>query len=253
MVCISDTHNAKPKIIPFGDILIHAGDLTQGGTKAELQATLDWIKAQPHHHKIVVAGNYELVLDSAADHPKNDEYSLEGVDWGNIIYLQDRDVKVQLANGRSLNIYGSPWTRKQGNWAFQYTKSDSLAHWHKAVPDDTDILVTHMPPRFHLDIDGSGDEDLLQEMRRVRPALHVFGHFHGGYGEDRLSRDGIDLLYEGVCRGDMGRLALVRMALHLGTERLFGASTEPTTKLVNAAHMGGFRDNLRRNPIVVIL
>ncbi|KAI2785758.1 hypothetical protein POX_h09517 [Penicillium oxalicum] len=35
IICISDTHNAQPPI-PTGDILIHAGDLTQSGTFAEL-------------------------------------------------------------------------------------------------------------------------------------------------------------------------------------------------------------------------
>ena len=35
MICISDTHNAQVPV-PAGDVLIHAGDLTQSGTMKEL-------------------------------------------------------------------------------------------------------------------------------------------------------------------------------------------------------------------------
>jgi predicted phosphodiesterase len=42
VVCISDTHNEQP-LVPLGDILIHAGDLTVNGTFSELQAQLPWL------------------------------------------------------------------------------------------------------------------------------------------------------------------------------------------------------------------
>jgi hypothetical protein len=62
VVCISDTHNTKPSL-PDGDLLLHAGDLTQYGLFDELQAQLDWLNAQPHQHKIIIAGNHDLILD----------------------------------------------------------------------------------------------------------------------------------------------------------------------------------------------
>src|SRR5690242_1532048 len=64
IVCISDTHTQTPTV-PDGDILIHAGDLTNRGTFAELQARLDWLNSLPHAHKLVVAGNHDLLLDAA--------------------------------------------------------------------------------------------------------------------------------------------------------------------------------------------
>lgn len=65
IVCISDTHNAQFSVLD-GDIPIHAGDLTQLGFLQELQNALAWIRALPHP-KIVIAGNHELLLDSALD------------------------------------------------------------------------------------------------------------------------------------------------------------------------------------------
>lgn len=60
-VCISDTHGASPRDgafkLPKGDVLIHAGDLTNQGTYAELQKTVAWIAAAPYECKIIVAGN----------------------------------------------------------------------------------------------------------------------------------------------------------------------------------------------------
>ena len=59
-VCVSDTHNASPATgafkLPKGDVLIHAGDLTNQGTCAELRRTLDWIQAADFKAKIVIAG-----------------------------------------------------------------------------------------------------------------------------------------------------------------------------------------------------
>ncbi|KAL2177257.1 uncharacterized protein P884DRAFT_270139 [Thermothelomyces heterothallicus CBS 202.75] len=66
VVCVSDTHNSQP-VLPDGDVLIHAGDLTQSGSLRELQAALDWLRAQLHPVKIVVAGNRDLLLDARCD------------------------------------------------------------------------------------------------------------------------------------------------------------------------------------------
>lgn len=60
-VCVSDTHNASPLNgafkLPRGDVLIHAGDLTNQGSLSELRRTVDWIEKADFEVKIVVAGN----------------------------------------------------------------------------------------------------------------------------------------------------------------------------------------------------
>jgi 3',5'-cyclic AMP phosphodiesterase CpdA len=57
IVCISDTHNQTPKL-PVGDVLIHAGDLTNQGSYTELKKTVEWLEKADFEAKIVVAGNY---------------------------------------------------------------------------------------------------------------------------------------------------------------------------------------------------
>lgn len=58
-VVISDTHNATPNgafKLPRGDVLIHAGDLTNQGSYFELARTIKWIEDADFEAKIVVAG-----------------------------------------------------------------------------------------------------------------------------------------------------------------------------------------------------
>ncbi|CAI0655690.1 unnamed protein product [Colletotrichum noveboracense] len=109
VVCISDTHNTRPRLPP-GDILVHAGDLTVSGTRAELKETVDWIKAQEHRFKVVVAGNHDLCLDERLR-----EGEEEGeVDWGDVLYLDCSSATLKVPVGgdggktREIRVYGSP-------------------------------------------------------------------------------------------------------------------------------------------------
>jgi hypothetical protein len=55
IVCISDTHNQTPKLPP-GDVLIHAGDLTNQGSYAELKRAVEWLERQEFEAVVVIAG-----------------------------------------------------------------------------------------------------------------------------------------------------------------------------------------------------
>ncbi|KAJ4360526.1 uncharacterized protein N0V89_001091 [Didymosphaeria variabile] len=125
VVCISDTHNTTPTV-PRGDILVHAGDLSQNGTFEEVQRAVDWISSLPHEHKLVIAGNHDLILDDVfvADAPNRvftteDGRRKEDLKWGDVIYLEDSMATINVRD-RNITVFGSPYTPKYGNWAFQY-------------------------------------------------------------------------------------------------------------------------------------
>jgi hypothetical protein len=59
----------------------------------------------------------------------------------------------------------------------------------------TDILITHTPPRYHLDI-GLGCSGLLEEAWRVKPRLHVFGHIHAAHGREAVFWDNGQAAFE---------------------------------------------------------
>lgn len=247
IVCVSDTHNSQAEL-PDGDVLIHAGDLTQGGTLQELQAALDWLNAQPHAHKIVVAGNHDTILDPSRD--QGGERAR--LDWGHVTYLCNESATVQCANGRRLLVYGSPLSPRHGNWAFQYPRSEDV--WAGAVPGGVDILITHGPPRGHLDLMTLGCSHLLREAWRARPRLHVFGHVHEGYGQEWVGFDGSQGAFEGVVmgRGLERVLSFGRLVYEVVVTRL-RSPKEARCLLVNAAMVGGLWDKERRNPITVVM
>jgi Icc-related predicted phosphoesterase len=98
---------------------------------------------------------------------------------------------VQLASlGQdNIRIYGSPWQPEFYSWAFNLPKNGiELAGKWEAIPDNTDILITHGPAFETLDTvtgrpwDGLGCELLAKRIERFRPKIHVCGHIHSGYG-----------------------------------------------------------------------
>ncbi|KAB8349541.1 hypothetical protein FH972_023567 [Carpinus fangiana] len=248
VVCISDTHNTKPNVPP-GDLLIHAGDFTQSGTLKELQAQIDWLTSLPHQHKVAIAGNHDLVLDSTT------QAAAEGrhlINWGSVIYLENESTVCHFAGGRKLTIHGNPLTRRHGNWCFQYSSTADV--FSSTVPEDTDVLITHSPPSFHLDLGGLGDWNLLREVWRVRPMLHVFGHIHAAHGTENAIFDSFQVRYESLYHRSEGFVSLVQMVLLLLFQKLFGSRPSRTiTTFVNAASVGGLKDNLVREPIVVYI
>ncbi|KAM7186250.1 Metallo-dependent phosphatase-like protein [Naviculisporaceae sp. PSN 640] len=272
VVCISDTHNNQPDL-PDGDILIHAGDLTQSGTFDEIQATLKWLNAQPHPHKIVVAGNHDLLLDRWLDRIQWRTELRDNLNWGDIIYLENTSTTVTVhfpsdAEPETLKIFGSPLSPKHGNWAFQYPRdencwgyyhepepgSDSETAWGCIIPHRTDILITHCPPQTHLDTGNLGCVHLLRALWGLpnKPALHVFGHIHAGYGVEKVGWDNVQEAYERCLlaengHGGKGIGNLFKLVMALFVQVIGG------TLMVNAAIIGGLKDDEQRSPFKVWL
>lgn len=253
IICISDTHNTQP-ICPDGDILIHAGDLTQSGSFEETQNALDWIQAQPHPTKIVVAGNHDLLLDPCQDpvSRKAETAAAERqmLDWGDITYLENSETIVVCANGRRLRVYGSPHSPRHGTPAFQFPRSEDI--WANTIPKDVDVLVTHCPPRGHLDGLQLGCVHLLREVWRVRPRVHVFGHIHEGMGTEWVNFDGLQRAFEETVISEGGFMNLLCVFLEFIKASL-RPDIEATGLFVNACMVGGLRDEERRDPIRVIV
>ncbi|KAF1913355.1 Metallo-dependent phosphatase-like protein, partial [Ampelomyces quisqualis] len=200
LVCISDTHTRRPRLLP-GDMLIHAGDLTINGTPAQLEAQIHLLNSLDYAVKIVTAGNHDVCLDAAwcARNPRANMSAINP-DWGEIIYLQNSTATIELY-GRRLNAHGAPYTTRYGNWGFQYPPQEDI--WHNSVPFDTDILITHGPARGHVDADA-GCAHLLGEVRRVRPKVHACGHVHGARGVQVCDWGWVHGDYDGAKMGEGG-------------------------------------------------
>ncbi|OJD36326.1 ser thr protein phosphatase family protein [Diplodia corticola] len=202
-VCISDTHNQTPKL-PKGDVLIHAGDLTNQGSISELRKTVTWLEKADFEAKIVVAGNHDVTLDEPFYHQHGASFHNQlPQDSGaciqllkssaTITYLQHEARTIQLTDPAGpctrFNVFGSPYSPECGLWGFQYNRRDGHRVWD-AIPLDTDVLITHAPPQFNCDTNSKGLADgcgaLREALMRIRPSLHVCGHRHEGRGSERI-------------------------------------------------------------------
>ncbi len=150
---ISDTHgkhNQITKDLPGGDILIHAGDFMDSGYyKTEAIEFFNWFDVINNYDtKIFIAGNHDRLMQ---DDPSWAQGYLTG--YKTIDYLQDEELGIyydDLSGNHSednIHIYGSPWQPEFHNWAFNLPRnSDIIKEKWDAIPNNTDILITHGPP-----------------------------------------------------------------------------------------------------------
>ena len=178
IVAMADTHNRHSAlVVPDGDVLIHAGDLTARGSLPELEAVADWLRAQPHAHKVVVGGNHDFALQR---NPEVARALFHG-----LTFLEDSEVTLA-----GLRLWGSPWQPWFYDWAFNLKRGPELDAKWKLIPEGIDVLVTHGPPLGFGDKCDDGErvgcEDLLRHLSRVKPRLHLFGHIHEDRGQWQL-------------------------------------------------------------------
>jgi len=176
LVLISDTHGQHRNLsLPKGDVLIHAGDISQRGLHTEVTDFLDWFSSQEYKYKIFIAGNHDFYFE---------DLSKEIVDLlipDDVIYLNDSGIEIE-----GIHFYGSPVQPRFYDWAFNRDRGEDIQkHWDM-IPASTDVLITHGPPYEILDMtDGGlrvGCEDLRETLHRLKVSCHIFGHIHVSYG-----------------------------------------------------------------------
>jgi Icc-related predicted phosphoesterase len=179
IVAVADTHQRHAAlVVPDGDIFIHAGDLTERGSLGELEAVRDWVRALPHAHKVIVAGNHDFGFERTPNAAralfKDAAHYLEG------------DARVIAG----LKLWGGPWQPWFHAWAFNVKRGPTIDRIWQAIPTGLDILITHGPPLGYGDRTWSGDRvgcaDLLKHVQVKAPRVHLFGHIHEDRGDWQL-------------------------------------------------------------------
>jgi Icc-related predicted phosphoesterase len=179
IVCVSDTHGKHEQLnydLPEGDMIIHAGDISNVGRIDEINQFTQWFSNLPYKYKIFIAGNHDFGFEKIRH---SNEIGIS-IPHG-VIYLQDEMVEIE-----GIKIYGSPWQPEFYDWAFNLPRGEKIAEKWNMIPENLDILITHGPPHGILDdtIQGMrvGCEDLYKRVMEVKPKYHIFGHIHYGYG-----------------------------------------------------------------------
>ncbi len=174
---IADTHGLHHNLkLTAGEMLIHAGDITEYGTEEEVIDFIKWYAKQPFKYKIFIAGNHDLFLETCT------KKTLQKLLPPNIIYLQNSGVIIE-----GVTIWGSPISPYFLGLAFNKKRGNAIKKVWNKIPTNTNVLITHTPPKGIMD-NGLGCEDLLQCVQQIKPTLHIFGHIHQQYGMQDINQ-----------------------------------------------------------------
>lgn len=187
IVAISDTHCHEPEL-PSGDVLVHAGDLTIAGSRAETEAAMLWLgrEAKKYAHVLFTPGNHDFFLyhmwkqmwSQGGVSPQ--EYIEHATEADNVRCVIDAGVTID-----SVNFYLSPWQPWFYDFAFNAQRGPDIKQYWDKIPTGVDVLVTHGPPKNILDWVGRdrvGCQDLADAVKRTQPRAHIFGHIHSPGG-----------------------------------------------------------------------
>lgn len=187
---ISDTHGFHSQI-PVSrfenvDVVIHSGDccskyLDPYRNEREVWDFIEWYKSLPVKNKIYVAGNHDTSIERRMITEK--DFAEAG-----IIYLENTSTTID-----GIKFWGSPYTPRFGDWAFMKRREKLNEVW-QMIPDDTDVLIVHGPPKGVRDLsyDRNGELEmcgcsaLMKRCWSLKDQLKLvaFGHIHNMKGVD---------------------------------------------------------------------
>jgi 3',5'-cyclic AMP phosphodiesterase CpdA len=208
IVALSDQHGFLP-VIPPCDLVIVGGDVCPDRVGPflamqhpdrqkewfDLEAR-PWLAGCPAKHRVLTWGNHDWcgqAYSFEADAPGRASSTGLQILVDEVTHVPDDQT------ARSISIWATPWSNRFMDWAFMKSPSE-LAQVYAAVPEGTDILVSHQPPYGCGDgyhdvtsgtIDHLGSRELLETIARVRPKLVICGHIHEARG--RFEYDGVPI------------------------------------------------------------
>jgi len=159
------------------DMVIHAGDA--GGHRdlshndGEMREFLIWFSNLPYKYKIYIPGNHDTSVEA--------NFHNFATDYPNITVLIHQSINIE-----GINIFGSPYTPSFGHgWAYNVARHKISKYWEQ-IPLNANIVITHGPPKGILDYTKAnsnyyekvGDSSLLDNIVKVNPKYHIFGHLH---------------------------------------------------------------------------
>lgn len=195
-VCaVSDLHGDLIDIKPC-DLVLICGDSVPLNIQSSTNRTKKWYKEKfikwaenlPCEKVIFIAGNHELGF-------KGHQIIYENLfpASNKITYLCHKEY-IFTHNGKDYRIFGTPYCKKFGDWAFMYP-DDVLKQIFNEIPEGLDILITHDAPYGVSDIvlqsscswyDGKthlGNIPLREAILEKKPKIVVHGHIHSSSRE----------------------------------------------------------------------
>jgi Icc-related predicted phosphoesterase len=191
IVFISDTHGATVSL-PTGDLLVHSGDCSDRGDLKAIQKFNEYLGRHKDKFKygiLFVPGNHDILFQN--------EPELAIKNTNNAKVLINESIIIN-----DVKFYGSPITPTFFNWAFMRDRGLEIREVWNKIPMDTNVLITHGPPKNILDACRRGHvgcEELYDRVMQVKPMIHAFGHIHEGHGQAKVK--GIQFINSAIMDG----------------------------------------------------
>ena len=182
IVCVSDTIGKESEIsIPSGSVFVHAGDFSCNGTHEQLLDFRNFVDELPHPQKMIIAGNQDISIQTdfykksgAIIHEElfqNPEFdalaystacrmTITSSSFPFYMYLDDCASKI-VTDDENQTVYGAPWQTLG-----KIDKGVLKAKWDK-IPNNIDVLITHMPPYGILDEVTAPPKSILGRSRKI--------------------------------------------------------------------------------------
>lgn len=206
IVAISDLHGDLPDDLPMGDILIICGDILPLRFQGYYEESIVWLvtKFFPWAQKlsfkkvIFIAGNHDFALEKLSITLLDKLDPLN--EYDKLVYLEDEPYTY-----KGVKFYGTPWIQDLKRWAY-YQDHEKLKEIFERIPIDTDILITHQPPKYKTcgtvlqkssynylkDYGNKELNDVINERPNLKYAF--FGHVHSGCHEITENQNGTKLV-----------------------------------------------------------
>ena len=166
IVAISDIHGTLPELQPC-DVVVICGDIVPLMVQKNTIASTAWLSGPfqkwalelPCEKVIMIWGNHDFVGEFFCKY--GSAMSLDEPLWTkgydgraqhHLLFQNDADEKIVILCDERYEykgkvFYGTPWCPELKNWAF-YQDSEGLKEKFLGIPFDTDVLLTHCPPKF---------------------------------------------------------------------------------------------------------
>ena len=190
---LSDTHGYydMSNIDQDTELLLIAGDVVDLDCQRYMNYSEEWFNTTfvdmigelPKSIKqiVMVGGNHDFYLE------RKHKDLTELFNKLNIVYLNNRSYDYISEEGKIIKIFGSPYCKIFGNWAYMIS-NESLEKKFSKIPEDIDILLTHDAPYGTSDIcfqdvywnthEHIGNIPLQKAIIEKHPKWNIHGHLH---------------------------------------------------------------------------
>jgi Icc-related predicted phosphoesterase len=193
---VADLHGNLPAVPHDADYLLIAGDICPHAPPQFAHEQANWLNTEFRQwlEQLHLSGTQVIATWGNHDYIGERRYMVPELPW---TLLVDDEAVLETREG-SLRVWGTPWVPNLPRWAF-YASEDGLRARADLIPEGTDILMTHGPPRGlgdfvpynqkYADKYGTppqgehvGDPTLNGAIGRVQPSTVLCGHIHEARG-----------------------------------------------------------------------